>query len=85
MSTQMVIRLESDIKDKFVELAKMEGKTASQVIRELMENYIKERDIKAYIDDLWKRTGDKLTAKGIGQIEIEKAIKDARKKHESRH
>ncbi len=79
MSTQMIIRLESDIKNKFTKLAKMEGKTASQVIRELMEDYIKERDIGAYIDDLWKRTGEKLASKGIGQNEIEKAIKDVRK------
>ena len=80
MSIQMIIRLEPDIKDKFIKFAKMEGKTASQVMRELMEDYIKERDIGAYIDDLWKRTGDKLASKGIEQIEIEKAIRDVRRK-----
>jgi len=79
MSTQIIIRVEFDLKNKFSRIAKMEGKTVSQVVRELMEDYIKERDIGAYIDDLWKRTGDKLASKGIGQDEIENSIRDARR------
>lgn len=78
MSTQMIIRLDSDVKSKIKKLAYDEGKTASQVVRELIKNYIQERDIGAYIDDLWNRTGNKLTSRGIGLKDIEHTIKEVR-------
>jgi hypothetical protein len=46
--------------------------------REITENYINERDIGAYIDDLWKRIGNELESKGLKSKDINKAIKDAR-------
>lgn len=78
MTTQMIIRIDSDVKSKITKLAYSEGKTASQVVRELIQNYIQERDIGAYIDDLWSRTGNKLTSSGIGLKDIEPAIKEVR-------
>ena len=53
MSTQMIIRVEPVLKDKVNVLAKAEGKTTSEVVRELLEEYVRERDMGAYIDDLW--------------------------------
>ena len=52
MATQIIIRIASEIKDRFGKLARMEGKTPSQMARELIEDYIKERNIGIYIDDL---------------------------------
>jgi len=52
MTTQMIVRIDSDVKDRFNKLARVEGKTSSQMVRELIEDYIKERDIGAYVDDL---------------------------------
>ena len=57
MTTQMIIRMDSEVKDRFNKLARVEGKTTSQMVRELIEDYIKERDIGTYIDDLWGRIG----------------------------
>jgi hypothetical protein len=70
--------MDSEIKSKITKLARNEGKTASQMVRELIENYIKERDIGSYIDNLWDRIGDKLSSKGTGINDIEKAIREVR-------
>jgi len=80
MSTQMIIRIEDEVKNRLTKLARVEGKTTSEMVRGLIEDYIRERDISSYIDDLWDRTGKKLKSKGISPATIEKAIKEARKK-----
>jgi len=78
MTTQMIVRLDSEIKTKLTKLARAEGKNTSQVVRELIENYIQDRDMGAYIDDLWNRVGKKLKSRGIGSDDIERAIHDFR-------
>lgn len=80
MSTQMIIRLDDELKEKVNRLAKAEGKNASIIVRELLENYVRDRDISAYIDDLWSRAGAKLKTKGAKPEDIERAIRDARAK-----
>ena len=79
MTTQMIVRINPEIKDRFNKLARGEGKTTSQMVRELIEDYIKERDIGVYIDDLWGRIGGKLKSKGIKQRDMNRAIKEARR------
>lgn len=78
--TQMIIRMDPELKDKLSRLARTEGKTTSQMVRELIENYIKEHDISSYIDNLWGRVGKKLKSKGVTPTNVDKAIKDVRKK-----
>ncbi len=80
MSTQMMIRITPELKDKLNRLARSEGKTTSQKVRELIEDYIKERDIGIYIDDLWNRIGAKLKGKGVKLSNITKVIHQARKR-----
>lgn len=79
MTTQMLIRINDEVKNRLNKLARLEGKTTSAMVRELIEERIKERDISAYVDDLWNRIGRKLKAKGVTQAAIEKAIKISRK------
>ncbi len=80
MTTQMIIRINPELKEKLSKIARMEGKATSEVIRELIKTYIKERDIETYIDDLWNRVGKKLRSKGTKLEEVEKAIAEARKR-----
>ena len=80
MSTQMIIRIDNEVKTRLNKLARIEGKTTSEMVRGLIEEYIKERDIGSYIDDLWDRTGKKLKSKGITPTAIEKAIRASRNK-----
>jgi len=79
MTTQMIIRIDPEVKDRLNKLARVEGKTTSQMVRELIEGYIKERDIGTYIDDLWERIGGKLRSKGVKQRDLNKAIRETRK------
>jgi predicted DNA-binding protein len=80
MSTQMIIRIDDEVKNRLNRLARSEGKTTSEMVRGLIEEHIKEHDIGAYIDDLWGRIGRKLKSKGVTPAAIDKAIKAARKK-----
>ncbi len=80
MTTQMIVRIDPEVKERLSKLAKVEGKTTSQMVRELIEDYIKERDIGTYVDDLWSRIGGKLRSKGVRQRDTDKTIKDVRKK-----
>jgi predicted DNA-binding protein len=78
VSTQILVRIEPDLKNKVNRFAKAEGKTTSEVVRELLEDYVHSRDIGAYIDDLWDRTGKKLKSKRMGPDEIQRIIKEVR-------
>jgi predicted DNA-binding protein len=79
MSTQMIIRLDPDFKDKVSRLARAEGKTTAQVVRELLERYVRERDLGAYIDQVWSRIGDKLRRAGASVKDVDRAIAQVRK------
>ncbi|MBN1103079.1 MAG: CopG family transcriptional regulator [Deltaproteobacteria bacterium] len=78
MSTQMIIRIEPELRDKVGSLARAEGKTTSQVVRSLLEEYVRSRDMGAYVDDLWDRIGTKLSSRGVGVKEVRRAIRSAR-------
>ncbi len=79
MATQMIIRMDPELKNRLNKLARVEGKTTSQMVRELIGDYIREKDIGTYIDNLWDRIGGKLRVKGITQGDINRAIKESRK------
>jgi predicted transcriptional regulator len=74
----MIVRIDPNLKDKVNNLAKAEGKSVSEVVRELLEEYVKNRDIGQYVDDLWGRIGSKLASRGIGPEEIQKVIQKVR-------
>ena len=80
MTTQMIVRIDPQLKNKVNSLAKAEGKSISEVVRELLEDYVRNRDISLYIDDLWQRIGDKLISRKIGPKDIQNAIRESRAK-----
>jgi predicted DNA-binding protein len=81
MATQMIIRVEPSLKNKVSQLAKAEGKNLSELVRELLEKYTKERDMSAYIDSLWDRIGQNFSKNNISEADIEEAIKQVRSKN----
>ena len=78
MPSQMIIRIDSDLKNKVNNFAKIEGKSVSEVVRELLGEYVKNRDISSYIDELWDSIGSKLKSKGFQQKDIKAVIRDVR-------
>lgn len=45
MSTQMIVRIDPVLRQKVSTLTKADGKSVSEVIRELLEEYVRARDI----------------------------------------
>ena len=41
MTTQMIIRIDNEVKNRLNKLARIEGKTTSEMVRGLIEEYIK--------------------------------------------
>ena len=78
MTTQMVIRIDNDLKNKVARLAKSEGKNLSELIRDLMENYTKERDMGLYVDTLWDDIGAKIKSLDKNTTDIDSIIKEVR-------
>jgi hypothetical protein len=75
----MIIRIDDAIKAKFARLAKAEGKTTSHVVRELIEDYVQDRDMGGYVDDLWSRIGANLTSQGATAKAVPSAVQAARR------
>ena len=78
MTTQMIIRIDPILKNKVSNFAKAEGKNISEIVRELLVNYTKNRDIGSYIDDLWSRIGTKIKKQGFGSDDINSIIQKVR-------
>lgn len=81
MATQMIVRVEPDLKNKVSQLAKAEGKNLSELVRELLEKYTKERDMSAYIDNLWEKIGQNFVQNNVSEGDIKNAIEQVRSKN----
>ena len=80
MTTQMIVRIDPELKAKVSSFAKIEGKSVSEVVRKLLEEYVKTRDMDSYIDNLWDRIGGKIESKGFGPKDVKRFIRDVRTK-----
>ena len=81
MPTQMIVRIDPDLKAKVNRFAKVEGKSVSEIVRELLKEYVKTRDMDSYIDNLWDRIGGKIALNGFGLKDVERVIRDVRTKN----
>jgi predicted DNA-binding protein len=79
MAEQLLIRMDPELKRKLTRLATMEGKTSTQIVRSLIEDYVKRRDVSSYIDALWERIGKGLKSAGVGPEDVARAVREARK------
>ena len=80
MPSQMILRMPGDLKEKVGRQAKAEGKNVSALVRDVLEDYIRNHDMSSYVDDLWGRIGSSLKADGKRPEDIESAIRRARAK-----
>ncbi len=81
MATQMIVRIDPDLKDKVSRLAKAEGKNLSELVRDLLVNYTRERDMTATIDSLWERIGQDFSRNNVSEADIEETIRQVRSKN----
>jgi len=47
MVSQVLVRVDKELKDKFQRLSRREQKSMTEKVRELMEGYVKEHDMEA--------------------------------------
>jgi hypothetical protein len=78
MTTQMIIRMDSEKRRTLSRLSKAEGKTTSEVVRHLIDTFISEHDISGYIDNLWSRTERIIKQKGFTEKDIDRVIEASR-------
>jgi predicted DNA-binding protein len=78
MTRQMVIRIDDETRDKFQRVSRMEGKTASEKMRELIENYVRKADLSQVVDDLWDRIGAKADKQGVKAGDVDRIIRETR-------
>lgn len=78
MSSQMIIRLDGELKQQLARVATAEGKTISGVVRELVRAYVRERDLGAYIDGLWDRIGSRMNDAGYDLDDVDRVIREVR-------
>jgi predicted DNA-binding protein len=79
MATQMIVRINEEQREKLNQLSRAEGKATSQVVRELIDDFIKEHDISGYIDGLWERIGVRFTSKGHTPKDVRRFVRESRK------
>ena len=72
---QIMVRVPFELKEQAMRVARAEGKTLSQVVRDLLESYLQERDIRSYAEALWSRIERDFASRGIKEADVEKAIR----------
>jgi len=78
MVSQVLIRVDKELKDKFQRLSRTEQKSVNEKVRELMEEYVKDHDMEATLKSLWDEIGGTLRKKGYKASDVTRMIKEAR-------
>ena len=78
MTRQMVVRIDDETRERFQRVSRMEGKTASEKMRELIENFVRKADLSQVVDDLWDRIGAKADKQGVTAKDVDRIIRETR-------
>ena len=78
MVSQILIRVDKELKHKFQRLSMTEQKSVNQKVRELMEEYVKDHSMEAAMRSLWDEIGQSLRKKGYKTSDVNKKIKEVR-------
>lgn len=78
MTTQILIRVDEDLKNTLQRLSRLEQKSLNEKIRELIEEYVKEHNMEAAMKNLWDEIGESLKKKGYKKSDVDTMIKKVR-------
>lgn len=78
MTTQMLVRVDKELKEKFRRLTGIERKSVNEKVRELMEEYVSEHSMEATMKNLWDEVGRSMKKKGYKESDVERMIKKVR-------
>lgn len=78
MTSQILVRIDKDIKEKFQQLSRFEHKSVNEKLRELMKEYVEEHNIETAMKGLWSEIGVSLKKKGYKVSDVEKTVRKVR-------
>jgi predicted DNA-binding protein len=78
MKSQLLVRIDKELKRKFSALSQLENKSVSEKVRELVEEYVREHDMETSLRDLWEKIGAEMKDKGYKEKDIKTIIKEVR-------
>jgi uncharacterized membrane protein YvbJ len=78
MTSQILVRVDKETKDKFQRLSRFEHKSVNEKLRELMKEYVEEHNIEIAMKGLWSEIGSSLKEKGYKVSDVEKTIRKVR-------
>ena len=78
MVSQILIRVDKELKDKFRRLSRTEQKSVNEKVRELMEEYVKDHSMEVAMRSLWDEIGQSLQKKGYKASDVKQMIKEVR-------
>jgi len=76
MTSQILVRLDKELKDKFQWLSGIERKSVNEKVRELMEKYVKEHSLEATMKNLWDEIGSSMKKKGYKEADVARSLSD---------
>ena len=77
---QLTVRIDEDLKGHLQNLARQEGKSTSDIVRSLVERYVRDRDRGAALRALWNRMQQNAEETGAGPEDVDQAIQAVREK-----
>ena len=78
MTSQILVRVDKELKEKFQRLTGIERKSINEKVRELMEEYVREHSMESTMKNLWDDIGRSMKKKGYKESDVEKMIRKVR-------
>lgn len=78
MTSQILVRVDNELKEKFQRLSGIERKSVNEKVRELMEEYVREHSMESAMKNLWDDIGRSLKKKGYKESDVGRMIKKVR-------
>lgn len=78
LTSQILVRIDKDLKEKIQRLSHLERKSVSEKIRELLTDYVSEHNMESAMKELWDEIGQAIKKKGYKESDVKRLIKEAR-------
>ncbi len=78
MKEQLIVRIDEDLKKRFKRTSMREGKSMSDKVISLINDYVSQNDFYLLVDRVWEKIGKDLREKGYSQNSMEEVIKEVR-------
>ena len=78
---QLTVRIDEDLKGHLQNLARQEGKSTSDVVRGLVQRYVRDRDRGTALRALWNQMQQNAEEAQAGPEDIDQAIQTVREKN----